>query len=446
VSLEPTFGYARAADGAYLGYLTVGEGPLDFVYQIDWFGDVELTWEYPADHVWFEALASLGRLILHDRRGTGLSSRNVPPPNLETRVADTLAVMDALGSEQPVLISVLEGGAPNAMLAATRPDRARALVWLEPVPRSTATPDYPWARSEADTAREHVILPSWGTTEFGEAFIALETSLGNEFLNEEAPSIARLSRHWCTPDVALELARIWDETDVRAVIPSISVPTLFMVHGARESAREEMEHLLALNPGIVGRYMPGSAWTDAEVPAWIDEIRRFVGIERPATGLDTILASLLFTDLVGSTARQVELGDRAWKAVVERHNDVVRHALERWRGVERDTAGDGFFATFDGPARAIRCALEIADQVRPLGLELRAGIHTGECEVIESKVGGVAVSIGARIVGRAGPSEVLVSQTVKDLVAGSGLAFEDRGEHQLQGIPDPWRLYRATPG
>jgi class 3 adenylate cyclase len=189
--------------------------------------------------------------------------------------------------------------------------------------------------------------------------------------------------------------------------------------------------------------MPGEAWTERELPAWLDEVRRFIGVERPTTGLDTILSSVLFTDLVDSTARQASLGDRAWKDLIERHHGLVRASLERWRGLEIDTAGDGFYATFDGPARAVRCAQEIVERVRTLGIELRAGVHTGECHVIDGKIGGVAVTIGARIMATSGASEIRVSQTVRDLVAGSGLSFEDAGEHELKGVPERWRLYRV---
>jgi class 3 adenylate cyclase len=441
---EPVFDYARAADGAYIAYLTLGEGPIDIVNQPDWFGDIELGLESPYDKRFYRELASFARLILHDRRGTGLSSRAVAPGDVETRAGDILAVLDAVGSARAVVLGFFESGAPAAMLAAMHPERVTALVWAEPNPKSTWSPDFPWGRSEADVAEELRTLERWGTAAYGEAFVAFESAVGNDMPSEEAAWVARLSRHTCTPDVALEIARIWNETDVRGILPAVVAPTLLIAHRDRDGAADLTAHVAELLPNPIVRLMPGSSWAYDEIPAWVDEIRRFIGAERPPVGLDTVLATALFTDIVDSTSRQAVLGDHAWKDLAERHHRIVRDALVRWRGVERDTAGDGFFATFDGPARAIRCALEVRDRVHDLGLEIRAGVHTGECELIDGKVGGVAVSIGSRVAATAGASEVLVSQTVRDLIAGSGLTLEDAGEHELKGVPDRWRLYRVV--
>jgi class 3 adenylate cyclase len=298
------------------------------------------------------------------------------------------------------------------------------------------------------------IRDHWGTTAYGRKFVEGTASAGPGAVPEQDAAtwidwVARATRGMATPDVAEAHERIWYETDVRGVLPSVRVPTLLMgpasFYGPGSPLREEMDFLVGLLPDPTVRILddirpiPSDQWRRLH-----DEIRSFLGVAHPAVELDTVLATVLFTDIVGSTEHQAAMGDRAWKALVERHHAVVRETLGRWRGVEADTAGDGFYATFDGPARGIRCALEIVERVRELGIEVRAGLHTGECELIDGKAGGVAVSIGSRISALAAPSQVVVSQTVKDLVAGSGLAFEDAGEHELKGVPDRWRLYRVT--
>ncbi len=346
--------------------------------------------------------------------------------------------------DRVVLVGPLETGAVNILVAATRPDRVSSIVWLEPTARATWAPEYPWGSPPERVAVEDQALLDWGTIEYARWFVDDQAAGGNEFSAVDLERYARDHRAWCTPDVAIDMADNWNATDVRGILPSINVPVLLMTHGGRPGTSDETRTIASLLPDARVEVMPGLAWTVDEVDAWVDRIRRFVGIERPPVGLDTVLASVLFTDIVGSTERQAELGDRAWKSTVEQHHRLVRRELERWHGVERDTAGDGFFATFDGPARAVRCALEIRDRIRDLGLEVRAGVHTGECEIVDGKVGGLAVSIGARVASTASASEVLVSQTVKDLVAGSGIAFDDAGEHELRGVPDRWRLYRAA--
>jgi class 3 adenylate cyclase len=256
-------------------------------------------------------------------------------------------------------------------------------------------------------------------------------------------SFAIQGRNACTPDVARALAKTWYDTDVRGLLPSVKTPTLLMVHEDREGSLEEARFIAGLMPNAEVRAMPGSAWTAEELPAWLGEMRRFVGGDLPSASPDTVLTTVLFTDIVDSTATQARIGDRAWRDLIEAHHAIVRRSLDRFGGLEQDTAGDGFYARFDGPARAIRCAREIGAAVRELGIEIRAGIHTGECEIADGKCAGLSVTIGARVMSLAGASEVLVSRTVKDLVAGSGFAFTDAGEHQLKGVPDRWRLYRV---
>jgi class 3 adenylate cyclase len=322
------------------------------------------------------------------------------------------------------------------LFAATVPERVHSLFWWYPAPRTTRAPDYPFGASPDVLERStRATIDHWGTDGYGySVWTATEP-------DAEAVPWGRLSRQTVTPDVAVEMDRIYNETDVRGVMPSIAAPVLLL---ARENDREALEYLATLLRQPQISLFPGADELKIhEQPAVLDAIREFVGIEPTAPELDTILSTVLFTDVVGSTQKQAAMGDRRWKGLIEQHHSIVREALGRWHGLESSTAGDGFYATFDGPARAIRCAVEIGRRVLDLGIEIRAGVHTGECELIDGQISGITVSIGARVAASAGPSEVLVSQTVKDLVAGSGLTFQEAGEHELKGVPDRWRLYRV---
>jgi class 3 adenylate cyclase len=442
----PDTHYVKTSDGVYLAYQVVGDGPIDVLEQVDWPGNLDMMWEDIDGTRWYEELASFSRLILHDRRGIGLSSRNVDLPNLETRVADTLTVLDAVGARYPVLTAVFEAGAPNALLAATRPDRVRALVWIEPTPRYGWAPDYPWGRTDSDRLSElRDIEGSWGTLAYGHAFAADLARIDHELPTSTPEWMAKASRNACTPDVARSLAEIWYQTDVRDVLPVVKVPTLIVAEADDPIGTPKAKYVASLISDAELSLLPGDVFSVENVQATAAAIRRFVGVERAPVELDTVLSTVLFTDLVGSTERQASMGDHTWKKLMEDHHRLIREALTRWRGTEHDTAGDGFYASFDGPARAIRCALQVVKRVRELGLEVRAGIHTGECERIDGKFAGITVSIGARIASSARPSEVIVSRTVRDLVAGSGFSFEDAGEHELKGVPDRWQLYRVKP-
>jgi class 3 adenylate cyclase len=437
--------YAVTPDGVYIAYQIMGDGPIDVVWQLDWPGNIDIDQEDPLLGMWFEELASFSRLILHDRRGLGLSSRNVPPPNLETRVSDLLLVLDAIGSEHPVLTGIFESGAPNALLAATSPERVQSMVWVSPQPRCAWAPDYPWGAKPEDMEAElRVTNDLWGTLAYGRWYVQEQASRDNEMPDSAAALVAKATRNACTPDVAGNLSRIWYETDVRGVLSAVQVPTLILAPPSRVDDFDRANYVASLIPGAELQEIQGRAGSEDEARAIAEQLRRFVGVERPPTELDTILSTILFTDIVDSTQKQSSLGDHGWKKLIERHHVFVREALERWRGVEIDTAGDGFYASFDGPARAIRCAQDVCRRVRDLGIEIRAGVHTGECKLINDKVGGIAVTIGARVAARAGPSEVFISQTVKDLVAGSGFTFADAGLHELKGVPDRWHLYRAA--
>jgi class 3 adenylate cyclase len=426
--------YARSG-GVSIAYQVVGDGDVDLVYVPDYVSNLVYGWETPYLRAFYDRLAERFRLILFDKRGTGLSDLGGQFPALETRMDDVRAVLDAVGSPTAVLLASHDGCSMAALYAATYPERTRALVLFHPVAHD------PSAQTEA--AREELarLRDTWRTQE-----------LADEILAEGARSLVgdAAYREWFTnwlrvgasPSVAYALNRAWFETDLREVLPSIRVPTLVLYRDVHtELARDVADRIPGAKATRVSGIDYGEMWLSTEIP---EEVRRFVEGEPVADVPDTVLATVLFTDIVGSTAVAAELGDRSWRELLERHLALVRRELARYRGEEKDTAGDGFFATFDGPARAIRCADAIVDGVRPLGLEIRAGVHTGECEVHEGKVAGLAVVIGARVAAAAQGSEVLVSQTVKDLVAGAGLAFAERGEHELKGVPGSWRLYSVA--
>jgi class 3 adenylate cyclase len=445
---RPGVAFARAQDGAYLAYQVFGEGAIDLVWQDDFFSIVDEWWDSPVDRAAYELFGGFARVILHDRRGTGCSSRDGGPANLETRVSDTLAVMDAAGAREPVVGGLMEGGASMALLAAMHPGRVRSLVWWRPVPRALAAPDYPWGVQPSYVEREAAILGAWGTEEYARGFVELNAEAVEGAWSSDGyiTYLSRISRRTCTPDVAEQLTRMWYETDVRGVLSSIQVPTLLLVDQADADLHlaSEGEHVASLIPdAVVEPYAPlDEARTAQRINA--ETTRHFIGAERPPEALDSILATVLFTDIVDSTKRSAALGDREWTVLRRRHDDIVREELARYRGREIKTMGDGFLATFEGPARGVQCARTIADRIRPLGIEIRAGLHTGEVEFEGGDIAGISVAIGARVGALAGPSEVLVSRTVKDLTAGSGFTFEDAGEHELKGVPDRWQLYRVA--
>ncbi len=412
------------------------------VWQSDWPGNIDIESEDPLGALWIREVASFARLIMHDRRGIGLSSRNVALPNLETRVSDLLTVMDTVGSERPILTGVFESGAPNALLAATKPDRVHSMVWMEPNPRFGAAPDYPWGRTASELDAElRDIEMLWGTLAYGRSMVQDEASRGNVLPDVEVAFMAKASRNSCTPDVARALAKIWYESDVRAILPTVQVPTTILTILSDDLDRAR--YVASLIPGAELREIAGDSWTPETIVSWVEEIRRVAGVAPPATDLDRVLAAVMFTDIVGSTEQLSAVGDAKWRSILARHDERAHVEIERHRGRFVDSAGDGVLAIFDGPARAVRCAQAIGASVRDLGIQIRAGVHTGEVEVDGNAVRGIAVHIGARVAALAGPSEVVVSQTVKDLTAGSGLVFEDAGDRELKGVPDRWHLYRV---
>ena len=431
------FRYARSGDVA-IAYATYGEGPPDVVFAHGFAGNIEIERETPFQRAFQDRAASFSRFILFDRRGTGLSDRPREPATLEARMDDVRAVLDDADSEGAVLFGTMEAAAMCVLFAATYPERTLGLILYNGYAKGTWAPDYPWASTPEELQREldHDVR-TWGTHESAEqqvSWVAASHADDPEFIT----GWARHNRLSASPGAVATILRMMADVDVRDVLSAIRVPTL-VAHSP--VAREEAEYLAARIPGARRFEVPGpdfAIYLQAET--LLPEVERFV------QGLDdrepeTVLATVLFTDIVGSTAKLAELGDSGWRELVERHHAVVRQQLSRFRGEEVDTAGDGFFARFDGPIRAVRCAQEIGGSVRELGLEVRAGIHTGECELVDGKVGGLAVNIGARVAALAGPGEVLVSSTVKDLVAGSELAFAERGVAELKGVPGEWRLF-----
>jgi class 3 adenylate cyclase len=448
--MTPETRYAKSGD-VHIAYQVAGEGPVDLVFVAGWITHLELAWEDPVVGRFLRRLASFSRLILFDKRGIGLSDR-LPVnelPILEERMDDVRAVMDAAGSERAALLGVSEGGAMSALFAATYPDRVTALVLYGSFAR---TGSHAMSQEELD-ARLNAIEREWPDS-MDPAVPAPSLAMDEGYRRWWRTFI----RHAASPGAAIGLLRMNSQIDVRDVLPTIRVPTLVLYrrdarfgHGAA-AWREGGEDVItpASEAAVMAEAIPGARMVElpgvdhlpwaGDVDPLLGEVEEFLTGARGGPEPDRVLATILFTDVVGSTEVAARLGDSGWRDLLERHNAVVRRQLERFRGQELDTAGDGFLASFDGPARAIRCARAIAESVTALGLTIRAGIHTGESELSEGKLTGIAVHIAARIADLAGPGEVLVSSTVKDLVVGSRIEFEDRGSRTLKGVPGEWRL------
>ncbi len=442
----PETRYARSGDVS-IAYQVTGAGPFDVIFVPGFVSHVELAWQVPGQAALIRRLSSFARLIRLDKRGTGMSDRVEGAPTLETRMDDVRAVMDATGSERAALIGSSEGGPMSILFAATYPDRAWALILAGAEPRSLWAPDYPHGATEEEYRRylERVQNQSGSHEEAVQLARRLAPSLDEEGHQALATSI----RHSASPGARLALARMNRDIDVRHVLPAIRVPALVLNRvGDTPDVVGGSRYLAQHIPGARHVELPGSdhAIFAGDSESYAVEIERFLTEtweERAweESEPERVLATVLFTDIVDSTARAAELGDARWRELVLAHHALVRRQLTRHRGIEIDTAGDGFFASFDGPARAIRCACAISEGVRELGIEIRAGLHTGECERIDQKVGGIAVNIGARVASQAEAGEVLVSSTVRDLVAGSGIAFRERGVTELKGVPGEWRLF-----
>jgi len=438
--------YAKAGD-VHIAYRTLGDAPLDLVFISGAISNVELDWDEPRYVSFMERLASAARVITLDRRGVGISDR-VASPSLEDRMEDVRAVLDDVGSRSAVLFGFLDGGAMATLFAATYPDRVRGLVLYAFEPRRRWAPDYPWGLTP-DAARRHLedALGGWNDIERrGREELAI-TAPGQTADEDLILWLGRWRRLSTSPGAFAEFRRVNLDVDVRHVLPAIRIPVLVVHRPDQKVVNGEVARYVAKQiptatylelPGRdLWPFLEGSAEMADAVVAFLRETTH-AALEEES---ERVLATILFTDIASATERAAQIGDVRWREVLANHHRVVRQQLARFRGREVDTAGDGFFASFDGPARGIRCATAITEQVRSLGLEVRAGLHTGECEVVDGKVAGIAVHIGARVAAQAAPGEVLVSSTVRDLVAGSGLRFEDRGDQELRGIPGEWHLY-----
>jgi pimeloyl-ACP methyl ester carboxylesterase len=437
----PETRYAKSGD-VHIAYQVVGNGPRDLVFVPPFVSHIEHYWEEPSLSRFLTRLTSFSRLILFDKRGTGLSDR-VPTnalPDLEQRMDDVRAVLDSVGAQRAALFGPSEGGPMSALFAATYPERSTALILYGTFASTIRDSAYPWAMDPEERRRLIEAMPeTWGRGLYVD-LLAPSLASDQRFKNWWA----RLERLGASPGAAVALRRMNGQIDIRQVLSAIRVPTL-VVHrsGDQDSSVEEGRFLAARIPGARFVELPGVdhlPWV-GDQDAILEEVEEFLTGVRHGSEPDRVLATMLFTDIVGATERAVELGDRRWAELITQHHALVRQQLERFRGREIDTAGDGFLAAFDGPARAVRGACAIGDAVRVLGLRIRSGLHTGECEVIGDKLGGIAVHIGARVAALAKPDEILVSSTVKDLVAGSGLRFQDRGVHSLRGVPGEWRLF-----
>jgi class 3 adenylate cyclase/pimeloyl-ACP methyl ester carboxylesterase len=440
----PETRYVRAADGIHIAYQVVGDSDIDLVLSLGFVSHLEHLWEEPALARFLRRLASFTRLIIFDRRGTGMSDR--PPgggaPLLEDRVNDIAAVMDAVGSERAVMMGNSETGAVALLFAATHPKRTRAVVGYGTYGAGggDTEPTYPWVPDPEDEESYDEIARMWGR-----GLLFLDDFAGDAANDPHYREwFAKLERLSASPGAAVALAKVSAGTDVRDVLPTISVPTLIL-HKRNDAVipLEEGKYIADRVPGAKFVELPGSGhWPWIGDEHVVEEIQEFLTGIRDVAESDRVLATVMFLDVVDSTKYAAEIGDRRWSDLLETFHHVVRREIDRHRGTELDTAGDGFFIVFDGPAKAIRCATALLDAVKPLGIQIRVGIHTGECERVGSKIAGLGVVIGARICSLAGPGEILVSRTVADLVVGSALGFESAGEHDLKGVPGSWRLYR----
>lgn len=442
--MRPETSYARAGD-IHIAYQVVGAGPPDILLVPEFWHSIEAQWDEPSLADFLGRLAELGRLICFDKRGCGVSDPVAidDMQSLDPFMDDIRAVLEAAGSERAVLVTMGGGCLPSILFAATHPQRTGALVIINGFARLTQAPGYPIGRSN-DLEEEMIDLmrAGWGRGVFLDQ--AAPSRIGDEAFRQWW---ARYQRLGVSPGTIVSMRRMFDRLDARDVLPSVRVPTLVLHRAENTMVRIDHGRYLAEHiPAAELVELPGRDYLvflgDDRA---LEEIERFLSGTLKAPATDRVLATALFTDIVGSTTRAAELGDRAWADLLSRHHASVRSALERFQGQEIDTAGDGFFATFDGPARAVRCAIAIRDALKGLDLEIRAGLHTGELELENGGVRGLAVHIGQRVMAAAEPGEILVSSTVRDLVVGSGIELQDRGSHSLRGVPDEWHLF-ATPG
>jgi class 3 adenylate cyclase len=442
--VRPPTRYARSGDIS-IAYQVLGDGPFDLIFVHGWVSHLDMQWDEPHLAAFLTRLASFARLIVLDKRGTGLSDRVAinELPTLEQRMDDLRAVMDAAGSEQASLLGVSEAGAMCLLFAATYPHRVRSVLTFGSYAKRIRSADYPWAPTRDEREAAYRDIPeTWGTTKGMET--VFPSMIDDPAFVEWLGAYFRAS---ASPAAAVALLRMNSEADIRAILPTVRVPTLIMNRIEDGDVRvEEARYIASRIPGAQLKLFPGADHVPyvGHTEDILGEIEEFLTGSRRADTGDRVLATILSTDIVGSTELVTRLGDRKWRDLLERHHGVVRRELQRYRGREIDTAGDGFFASFDGPARAIRCASAVVSETAILGVEVRAGLHTGECEILGDKLTGIAVHTAARVGATASPGEVLVSATVRDLVAGSGITFAERGLFSLKGLPDRLRLFAVT--
>jgi pimeloyl-ACP methyl ester carboxylesterase len=426
----------------------MGDGPIDLVYipgfvsNVRNYLDPELS---PVHSEWFERLSRFARVIVFDKRGTGLSDRSVEVADLEVRMDDVRAVMDEVGSDRAALLGVSEGGPMAILFAATFPERTHSLTLFGSMASFVRTDDHPWMPTVEERAATRALMEQyWGSGRVLSAFLPAD-----QVSDDDLEGIGAREMEGASPGAVARLMEMDEVIDVRSVLPTISVPTL-VVHATGDT-------IVPYQCGeYLARHIPDARLIPLDYDAhfgrvpsgplvdWIDDCEEFITGVRPVGFVDRVLSTVLYTDIVDSTAQAATIGDEAWKHTLDRHDRLVNHEIERHRGLTVKSTGDGVLARFDGPARAVSCGLSIADAAGGLGLAVRAGLHTGEIELRGNDIGGISAHIGARVAALAGPGEVLVSRTVRDLVAGSGLAFVDRGEHDLKGVPDRWKVYAAS--
>ena len=439
----PTTRYARSPDGTFIAYSVSGDGPVDLVVVGGYTTHLELTWQDAPMALTLQSWGRVGRVIMFDKRGCGLSDRTSPLTDLDTRAQDLLAVMDAAGSERAILVGEHEGGALTAFVAATYPERVRGLVWWGGQAKNALAPDNPDGVSEEEQRASLAdIERRWGTMEFTRDFMRADHS--EELVDDQAfmEEMARWFRFSASPAEAMRFDQMWWETDVRSALPLIQVPTLIVTPAYMQ---ERAATTTAAIAGADLQVLEGTSNLAARAPGFRDAVIGFAErIRDEEAELDRVLATVLFTDIVDSTATAAVMGDAKWRALVDEHDRIAKGLISRFRGEYRKSTGDGLMATFDGPARAVRCAQAFVEAVKPLGIEVRTGAHTGEVTFGDNDLAGIGVHVAARVAGLAGTSEVWASSTVKDLTAGSGLTFADAGEHELKGVPDTWHLYRVV--
>jgi class 3 adenylate cyclase/pimeloyl-ACP methyl ester carboxylesterase len=447
VGMAPKVRYARSGD-VHIAYSVVGDGPIDVVLVPGFVSNVSDNLDperSPVLAAWFERWTRFARVIVFDKRGTGLSDRSVEVAGLDVRMDDVRAVMDAVGSKRAALVGGSEGGPMSILFAATFPERTHSLTLHGSMASFVRTDDHPWMPTLEECAATRALVEKY----WGSGLVLATFSPAGQVSDDDLEGLAAAEMAGASPSAVVRLLEMDENIDVRSVLPTISVPTLVVHSTGDEIVPFQCGEYLARhipNARLLPLDYAGHFGREPSGPIvdWLDDFEEFITGVRPVGFTERVLSTVLYTDIVDSTARAASLGDAAWRQTLDRHDRLVSREIDRHRGVNVKSTGDGVLARFDGPARAVSCGLAITDAAPDLGLKVRAGLHTGEIELRGDDIGGISAHIGARVASLAGPGEVLVSRTVRDLVAGSGLTFADRGEHELKGVPDRWQVYAAS--